>query len=444
MSNRKPILLALFVFLIVLASYFHSFTLRSADGLPDPEDIDGYALANIPPVEESIEFVQNKIKHNPRDAVSYTLLGDLYMRQARETGYVSGYQLAEQSLIEALDLLPNYAPAGASLASVYYSQHEFEKAIELAEQVYETNYRNPQARMIMADSYLSLGDYQNAEIIYDELEELNPTPPLLARIAYLEELKGNTTVALDLMRRATADTLQSGGTKENIAWYLLRVGDMYFNSGNIQESGEFYEASLRVFEQYPLALAGLGKVRAAQGNYDEAIRYYQQAVNVIPQPEFVAALGDLYLITNQPEQAQIQYETVEAIGTLAALNQQVYNRQLANFYSDHDMNLKEALDLTLTELESRKDVYGYDAAAWAQYKNGNYEEAQALIEQALILGTRDACLFYHAGMIALALGNESQAREYLEQALVVNPYFSVTFAKEARQTLQELQSAAIQ
>lgn len=441
MKQRKAILLSLFIFLILAVSYVR-LEVSDASALPDPEDIDGSALANIPPVEDAIRSIQNRLKENPRDAVSFTLLGDLYMRQARETGNASGYQLAEVSLLEALDLLPNYAPASVSLASVYYSQHEFEKALALADQVYKTNNNNSQARILMADAYLSLGDYKNAEIIYDELEERNPTPPLLARIAYLEELNGNTTLALDLIRRAAADALQSGGTKENAAWYLLRVGDMYFNSGEIKEASRFYDAALRVYENYHLALAGLGKVRAAEGKYEEAIGYYQQAANIVPQPDFFTALGDLYIVTGQPDQARIQYETVETIGTLAELNEQIYNRQLANFYSDHGLNLEQALELALAELNSRKDIYGYDAVAWAHYKNGNFEEAQTLIGQALALGTRDARLYYHAGMISFALGDEVQARKLLEEALLINPHFSLLDVETARATLEALQIAA--
>jgi Tfp pilus assembly protein PilF len=58
----------------------------------------------------------------------------------------------------------------------------------------------------------------------------------------------------------------------------------------------------------------------------------------------------------------------------------------------------------------------------------------------MALGTRDARLYYHAGMIALQLDNEAQAREYLEQALEINPHFSVLYADEARTTLEELQA----
>ena len=183
-------------------------------------------------------------------------------------------------------------------------------------------------------------------------------------------------------------------------------------------------------------------MRAAQGRYDEAIQYYQRAVNILPEPEFVAGLGDLYLVTDQHKQAEIQYATVETIGALAALDGQVYNRQLANFYSDHDVNVREALTLALAELETRPDIYAYDTAAWAYYKNGNYKEARAMIERAMSLGTQDARLYYHAGIIAYAFHQNEQARQYLEQALAINPYFSVLHSAEAREALKAIQAIA--
>jgi tetratricopeptide (TPR) repeat protein len=441
MNNRKAIFLLLSIFLLVGYSQFKD-VLFDRTRLPDAKDIDGSSLKNVPPVREAIQFVQDRIKENPNDAVSYVLLGELYMRQARETGDVSGYNRAEESLQKSLDLIPGYAPAGSSLASVYYARHEFEDALALATQVYESNWRDTSALAIMGDANLALGEYQKAEETYRMLEEIDATPPILARLANLAEIKGDQAEALKLIRRAAGETLTTGGSPENAAWYLLRVGDIYFHIGNMEEAGGYYEASLRVYENYHLALAGLGKVRAAQGNYDEAIDLYQRAVNIVPQPDFLAALGDLYIMTDQPELAEIQYETVETIGTLAALNEQIYNRQLANFYSDHNRNTEEALQLALTELKYRKDVYGYDAAAWAHYKNGNYNEAQEFITQTLALGTRDANLYYHAGMIALALDDKAQARMYLDEALEINPHFSILLADDAREILLTLQNIA--
>jgi tetratricopeptide (TPR) repeat protein len=437
MNQRKAIFFSLIVFLMIALSYVFS-AVSNTDRLPQPKDIDGSTLANVPPVEVTIKAFQDRLKQNPKDAVTYTLLANQYVRQARETGDVSGYQRAEAALHESLALLPRYSYAATTLASVYYAQHEFTQALELAQKEYEINPKNTQALVTVADAHVSLGNYQEAETIYLQLNNLGTTPPVLARLAALEELKGNPDEGLALMRRAASDALQSGGTKEGVAWYILRVADMYFNIGQYRQAGGYYEAALRVFDNYPLALAGLGKVKAAQGNYEEAITYYHQAVNIIPQPEYLAALGDLYTFIDQPDQAQLQYETVEFIGKLAEINEQVYNRQLANFYSDHDLHLEKALQLALAELRTRKDIYGYDAVAWAYYKNGRYQEAQVMMDKALALGTRDAHLYYHAGMIALKQGDQEQAREYLEQALEINPHFSVLHAENARMALRAL------
>lgn len=43
------------------------------------------------------------------------------------------------------------------------------------------------------------------------------------------------------------------------------------------------------------------------------------------------------------------------------------------------------------------------------------------IEQALQLGTRDARLYYHAGMIAQAQGRLAEAEQLLNEALAINP-----------------------
>jgi tetratricopeptide (TPR) repeat protein len=437
MSRRKAILFLFSVLLLVIYSRFDQSTVN-ATSLPDAEDIDGSMQAHVPPVDEAIKTFHVRIKQNPQDAVSYTLLGELYIRQARETGDVGGYQRAETALSEALNLLPGYSPASASLASVYYAQHDFTQALKLAQEVYSGNPKNVQALAVIGDAQLALGNYREAEAIYQELSNRGATPPVLARLAALAELQGKPEEALQLMRRAAGDALHAGGTRESVAWYLLRVAEMYFNNGEIKEAGNFYEASLRVLDNYHLALAGLGKVRFGQGKYDHAIVYFQQASDIIPQPDHLATLGDLYMLADQPAQAQQQFETVEYIGKLAALNQQIYNRQLANFYSDHDLKLKEALRLALAELEIRKDIYGYDAVAWAYYKNGNFNEAQAMMEHAMVFGTLDARLYYHAGMIAHALGSDQEARRLLEQSLAINPYFDMLQVPILRTTLNGL------
>jgi tetratricopeptide (TPR) repeat protein len=184
----------------------------------------------------------------------------------------------------------------------------------------------------------------------------------------------------------------------------------------------------------------MGQVRAAQGRLHEAIAFYQQAIAIIPLPLYVAALGDIYLASGDKVSAEKQFALVEFIGKLNAINQQVYNRELALFYADHDRKLPDALALAQKELEVRHDVYTADALAWALLKNRQAARAREEIERALRLGTQDALLEYHAGMIYAANADPLSASQHLRRALAINPHFHVLFADQATRTLTQLQA----
>ena len=60
------------------------------------------------------------------------------------------------------------------------------------------------------------------------------------------------------------------------------------------------------------------------------------------------------------------------------------------------------------------------------------------MEQALKLGTRDAPLYYHAGMIYKASGDYARAQTMLSEALAINPHFDLVQAQIARLTLANI------
>jgi tetratricopeptide (TPR) repeat protein len=158
-------------------------------------------------------------------------------------------------------------------------------------------------------------------------------------------------------------------------------------------------------------------------------------------PEYIAALGDVYSKVGKSDEARKQYELVEYIGKLNALNKALYNRELAYFYADHDIKPKEGLELAQRELDYRRDIYAYDVLAWNLFKNGKAEEARDAITKAMRLGTKDAKLFHHAGMIYHWLGDKAKAQKYLRSALATNPHFHILFADEAARTLRGLEGA---
>jgi tetratricopeptide (TPR) repeat protein len=439
MTYHKIILMLIAVLVIVGGSHGLSLINRASSS-PAPASIsvglEGPAPApGMKTTDEMIKFWQARFERDPRDFISLTFLGEAFIRKARETGDVSEYERAHATLQEALEMHPNYEVAQAYLSVVQYVKHDFQGALDLASQVYAAHPNAIQALATMGDAQLELGRYAEAEATYKQLNEKAPSAPVYTRLARLAWLHGQPAQALNWMQQAVADSDETGLSGENSAWYHFQLGELYFNSGQLEQADAQYAAALQAFDNYYLALAGRGKVRAAQGDYKEAITFYEKAVSIIPHPDLLAALGDLYTLTGDSIKAKQEYDTVEFIGKLQAINQVIYNRQLALFYANHNLNLEKSLVMAQKELENRKDIYAYDTYAWALYKNNQYSEAAEMMKYAMKLGTRDAMLYYHAGMIYRALGEDKQAEQMLSQALAINPHFDLIQASIARHTL---------
>jgi tetratricopeptide (TPR) repeat protein len=389
--------------------------------------------------DEAIAFWRDRYERDPRDFISLTHLGEAFLRKGRESGDGGYASRAEAALRAALDLQPTDQRALSALSAALLAQHDFTGALELAQHVYATDPGSLQALATIGDAQIELGNYDAARAAYAELLERAPGPAVYARQAYLDWLLGRPETALDLMQRAAGEAAARDQSGATVAWYHVRMGEFVFSLGRIEEAEQHFTTAGKHFSDYYLALAGIARVRAAQGRLAEAIALYEQVITIAPQPGFLAALGDVYAVSDQPDAARRQYETLDALGQLAASNA-TGNRQLALIYANHNRKLAEALDLAQRELAQRPDIYSYDALAWALYKNGRYDDAADAIGPAMALGTRDAQLFYHAGMINAALGDEQHAAALLAEALSINPHFDQLQARVARATLERLRA----
>ena len=388
--------------------------------------------------DQSIQREQYKLRRNSRDAGAYHRLGDAYAQKARETGDLSYLTLAEKALRKALEITPDNAGAARHLAFVFSTRHEFLEAAAQALKAIELDPKDGDAYGVLGDAYLELGRYDRAGEAYDTMMGLKSDLASYGRTSGLKNLRGDSAGAIDDLRRAVASGQATGQPRESIAWAQWQLGAEHAAIGQHEAAEAQYLAALQTYPGYYRGLGGLAQVRVAQGRLDEAAELYGKALAVTPLPEYAVALGDLYMAMGRAADARRQYDLVEYIGQLNAVNKAIYNRELAYFYADHETKLDAALTLARAEYEVRRDVYGHDVLAWALYKSGQWREALAPMEKALELGTRDAKLFFHAGMIHRAAGNTVRAREYLARALATNPHFHVLHAAVAARALDEL------
>jgi tetratricopeptide (TPR) repeat protein len=391
-------------------------------------------------LERLIRAFGEQTKTTP-NASGFAFLGQLELERARITGDVASYARAEEALTRAVALAPTNAETQALLAGVRFTTHDFVGAYDLASEIYERD-GELAALAVRGDAALELGRYERAEDDYRLLASIAPdasaTHVRLARLAFI---KGDAAQAAHLAAAAERAAASEGAFGATRAWYSAFRGDLALYAGRVDEAVKHLGRAMQAAPGYHVAIAGMAEARAAQGRLHEAIRLYERAVAAVPEPATLAALGDLYAATGDDRTAADRYATVEAIATLGAADRQLYDRQLALFRADHGGDLEEALAIAQDSLETRRDVYGYDALGWVLYRLGRYREARDAADAALALGTPDPRLWFHAGMISAALDDEDRAREELGRALELNPRFDPLLAPLARRSLSDLSGA---
>jgi tetratricopeptide (TPR) repeat protein len=377
--------------------------------------------------EGSIRFLEARVKNDPDDFIAYNKLAGYYLQRQREVGDVKYLELASRAARASLNAMPADQNLGGltALAQTEYAAHDFTSARDHALELIEYESRKSYGYQMLGDALLELGDYDGANAAFERMRQLGgSTTTTETRLARLSMLRGDAneaarryTLALNLALDAVPVS------REAVAWCRWQLGETAFATGDYKTAEQYYRDALVTFPDYYRALFGLGRSRAAQKDLPGAIEQMERAVKRFPDPVYVAALGDLYKLMGREREASAQYSLVEQIARLNQLNGTLYNRQLALFLADHDLKAEEAYSNAAKEYEVRRDIYGADALAWAALKAGKVSEAQAAIKDALRLGTRDARIFYHAGMIAHAAGDKASARDYLQRALQISPQF---------------------
>ena len=391
-------------------------------------------------VTATMRSLEAKVRQHPDDFMAHNKLADYYLQRQRDTGSPEYLHLAERAARASLAVVPPEQNDGglAALAQAEYALHNFTAARDHALRLTALHATRSTGWQMLSDALLELGDYNSALQALNQLPRLaGQTVGTQTRLARAALLHGRPEEAKRYLSRAVVLALeQSPPQRETVAWCRWQLGETAFANGDYATAEQHYRDALTTFPDFFRAVASLGRVRAARGDLAGAIMQYERVVQMLPDLTFVAALGDLYALTGRDQAAATQYALVETIAQLGTINGLLYNRQLALFYADHERKVEAAYHLATTEYAVRRDIYAADTVAWTALKAGKLAEAQTAMQEALRLGTRDARLFYHAGMIAAAVGDREQTRKYLTQALTLSPAFDPLQAPLARQALE--------
>ena len=426
-----------FQVLIIFAAVFLLILIGGACSTKMNEPGTVEAAKNNVPMEskdEETAEVFKLIEKAPDSPIGYSQLATIYIRRARAGGDFSLNTKAETAIDKALQLAPTDVPARKLKASLHLTFHRFPEALDAGKKLQTEFPTDAFVYGVLTDANAELGNYKEAVEAAQKMVDLKPNSNSYARVAHLRSLHGDMEGAVEMFKTAarTADPAD----KEAQSWCLVQLGDELWKNGKYAESEKVYDEALQNFPNFHLALAGKGRARAAQNDFEAAIKFLSDVNLRVPNVETAILLGDIYMKQGNIDKAKQFYDLVEVVEQkIGAVNDQ---KRLAILWADHDLRLDDALAITRREYEMRKDIFTADALAWTLYKKGQLTDTKTAISAALNPKANDARIYYHAGMIEKDLGNRADAKKMLETALKINPMFDLIQAENARKTLSEL------
>ena len=441
MSPTRPIALAV-LGVLTIAGFGIGAHFGIADGRPADRPLPAGALEkdvdDLERRDREISFFERRAVEDPYSAADQSELARRFLRRARSTGSHDDVLRAERAARRSLVLRTQHnAGTFAVLAAALLEQHRFVEARSVAMQLVEVEGENPAYRAMLGEIELELGDYDAARVMFGSVATSRTHLDVAPRLARWEEINGRPGTARALLVASRDEALRRAELpREQAAWFHLRLADLDLRQGRLDSADAAIRAGLMLLPGDYRLLTALARVDAARENWPRAIEHGEAAMATVLEPATLGLLSDVYGAAGDTALAA-EYADAAVISLATAAG--AFHRAESLFLLDRGRRIVTIQAQAVEDLRTRRDIYGYDLLAWALHKQGRHAAARETMTSALRMGTRDALLFYHAGMIERALGNDDAARRHLRDAIDVAASFHPVHAVTARATLDSIE-----
>lgn len=403
--------------------------------VPSPAWTAAPVLADYLHRDALVADYENDVRRNPKDQIVAQMLASQYVQRYRERADVGDLLRAESEARRSLALQPRYnVNADMEMASVLTSFHQMRAALSYAHEaarIVPSSY-GPRATIAALD--MEIGDYDAAK------RELSDRPAVDdgvwdVALARYDELTGRLSAArtlIDTAQRQMDEVVDNPA--EARAWTHWRQGELAFSAGETSVAIDRYREALSIYPGYWHAYNGLAKAYWAEKDWAQALDAARAGADAYPLPETLGYEYDAQIGLGRGADAAQTLDliyAIERIGNAQGMN----DRLIAMFYADHKLRADDAIAIARRDLSRRDDIYSEDALAWTLAAAGRWSKARPHAERSVRLGTQDARLQYHAGVIALHCGERDEARRRLQFALSLNPQFHPYQAADASRLL---------
>jgi tetratricopeptide (TPR) repeat protein len=404
---------------------------------------------------EALEDLRQALKINPDSEDALNLTGIAYLRE-------SNFAEARSCFSGLVRFNPDLYLPRVLLAELDIRQGEFQSAIYNLEFLLEKGGKDPVIYLLLGSAYLGNKDFlkagaalrnylgrnpgdphgnflyglalsgqgkQTEAVRYFE-DALNASPPIKDALAQL--------VSIDIARKDPDSALNRISTQIETAGddaqaYLL-LGDVRQMRGEMDQADAAYLRAIQIDPKLIPAYMKLARLRVTAKNYEKALVMLDQVIKL--DPKNVGALilsGTLHQKMNDIPRAQEEYEKVLDLkpGFAQAANNLAYI--YSEFVGDNDKALRLA---KIARKSAPDDPNVADTIGWVLYKGKDFETALTYLKESAAKLPDNAEIQYHLGMAQYKLGNYHEAEQTLKNILKKGGDFKG--AGEARLALDEM------
>lgn len=367
------------------------------------------------------------IQQNTNNLEPYITLAQVFITEARITGDGVYYHNAAMQM---LNKILNYPTIDKDLkfqsltlkSSVLMSMHQFQEALNVANEAYTISQHNAQLLGALVDAHVELGQYNEAVKLCDQMMNLRPDIRSYSRVSYLRQIYGDMPGAIEAMKMA----VEAGAPgAESTEWARIVLGDLYLACGDLQSAETNYKMALTYRKDYPYAYAALGRVEKAKKNYPEAIRQTENAIRIISDLSFVSQLADLNELAGNSEKAK---EINEDIVDLLEEGEKAQNKEQNPVKHNGAREMATAFmkigDLKKAEMYAQRDlnmrpenIDANDLAAWIYFLNGDIANAKMHADKMMATNSKMPNHLFKAGVIYKKSGDNEKGDAFIAEAM---------------------------
>jgi len=313
--------------------------------------------------EKDIADLESRLQRRPGDLGMRVRMAYRLFHRASLTGKMAQFEAVEATILETIH---EFGPKEdlcllkANLDFRFHRLAEVRRDLEMSPLLSGRF----EGRVLLADLDFQEGRYEAARQGFEQLIKENSTWDNLARLAHWESKLGDVAEADRLYEEAEDDL--TAKQMRSYAWLELQRGVLALKHGRYEDARTHYRRADEAFPGHWHTDEHFAELLAAEGRFEEAEALLQKVIARAPKPELQQALGELYLFTHRPSEAQPWLDSALATYLESVRRGGVhYFHHLADFYADARKEPAEAVRWARKDIEVRSNFSTQAAMAWA-------------------------------------------------------------------------------